>query len=312
MLSRSFRSLLGTVALVSAVLFTAVAGGQYWFLSRQLREKANDELSGLANGMKQDIAYIDSWNLQGYRRTTNGPDMYLVVTDDGTLIDSHGYLPGTVSRVSLPFGLEYDRPFRFTSDVGETWNLYAHKLTDGLVILGARAEITPENIATRFTSNANRFGGKVSDALATPERGIDEAFDWAVIDAHGTLRWTIGGIPLKTASPNIPDHPTLAPVRKIDKSLYSAYIEPVKSRTGRKVAVVTVFEDVTDEQRVLHQSALFNALVAAVLWSITVGLAALYLWRTRTPEITCAQIPLLQESDTVEFKSSLSVELSSG
>src|SRR5713101_9435300 len=161
MLSRSFRSLLGTVALVSAVLFTAVAGGQYWFLSHQLLEKANNELSRLADGMKQDIAYADSWNLQGYRRTTNGPDIYLVVTDDGTLIDSHGYLPGMVLLVSLPFSVEYDRPFRFTSNVGETWNFYVHKLTDGLVILGARAEITPENIATRFTSNANRFGGKV-------------------------------------------------------------------------------------------------------------------------------------------------------
>ena len=50
---------------------------------------------------------------------------------------------------------------------------------------------------------------------------------------------------------------------------------------------------------------MFNAFVAAVLWIITVGFAAVYLRRTRVPEITCAQIPLLQESDTVEFKSSL-------
>src|SRR5258708_788680 len=123
-MSRSFRSLLGTVALVSAGLFTAVAGGQYWFLSHQLRQKANDELSDLAEGMKEDLAYTDSWNLQGYRRTTSGPDIYLVVTADGTLIDTHGYLPGIVSRVSLPFTFEYNLPFPFTSKVKEPFNLY--------------------------------------------------------------------------------------------------------------------------------------------------------------------------------------------
>jgi hypothetical protein len=99
-MSRSFRSLLGTVALASAVLFTAVAGGQYWFLSHQLRQKANDELSDLAEGMKEDLAYTDSWNLQGYRRTTSGPDIYLVVrpyplSPEGTRDAEDDTLPDT-------------------------------------------------------------------------------------------------------------------------------------------------------------------------------------------------------------------------
>jgi len=59
------------------------------------------------------------------------------------------------------------------------------------------------------------------------------------------------------------------------------------------------------EQKVLHQSAIFNAIIAAILWSVTVALAAAYLRRVRVPEIACAQIPFLEESDTVEFKSSL-------
>jgi hypothetical protein len=110
---------------------------------------------------------------------------------------------------------------------------------------------------------------------------------------------------LKAASSKIPDYPALAPVREIDKSLYSAYTKPVMSRSGRKVAMVTVFEDVTDEQKVLHQSAIFNGFIAAILWSITVVLAALYLRRVRVAEISCTQIPFLEEGDTVEFKSSL-------
>jgi len=61
----------------------------------------------------------------------------------------------------------------------------------------------------------------------------------------------------------------------------------------------------TREQNILHQAAKFNALVATVLWIITVGFAAVYLRHKRVPEITCARLPLLKESDTIEFKSSL-------
>jgi hypothetical protein len=82
-------------------------------------------------------------------------------------------------------------------------------------------------------------------------------------------------------------------------------IDPIVSKSGQKVGVIKVFEDVTDEQKVLHQSAIFNVVVTAILWSITVALAAAYLRRARVAEISCAQIPFLEESDTVEFKSSL-------
>jgi|HubBroStandDraft_5_1064220.scaffolds.fasta_scaffold296248_1 hypothetical protein len=125
-MSKSFKSLLGTVALVSALLFTAVAAGQYLFLNYQLQQRATDELSDLTEGMKQDIAFTDSWNLQGYRRTSTGADIYVVLADNGTLIDTGGYLKGMVSHVSMPFRFEYERPFQVASDIGEIWSLYVH------------------------------------------------------------------------------------------------------------------------------------------------------------------------------------------
>src|ERR1700680_630663 len=99
-MSKSFKSLLWTVALVSALLFTAAAVGQYFFLSYQLRQRASDELSDLTEGMKQDIAFNDSWNLEGYRRTSTGADIYVVLAENGTLVDTGGYLKGMVSHVS--------------------------------------------------------------------------------------------------------------------------------------------------------------------------------------------------------------------
>src|ERR1035437_523545 len=56
-MSRGFGSLLGAVAAIFAVLFTAVAAGQYWFLNHQLRQKTNDELLDSAEQMREDIAF---------------------------------------------------------------------------------------------------------------------------------------------------------------------------------------------------------------------------------------------------------------
>ena len=57
--------------------------------------------------MREDIAFEDAWNLQGYRRTTEGPDIYVVVTKTGTVVDIHGYLPANagscVAAVPLRF-----------------------------------------------------------------------------------------------------------------------------------------------------------------------------------------------------------------
>ena len=52
--------------------------------------------------------------------------------------------------------------------------------------------MTPPNVNERFVETAARFGSRVADATKLPERTVDEAFDFAVIDAKGTLRWAIG------------------------------------------------------------------------------------------------------------------------
>src|SRR5258707_1153783 len=285
-MSRGFGSLLGAVAAIFAILFTAVATGQYWFLNHQLRQKTNDELFDSAEQLKEDIAFADAWNLQGYRRVTEGPDIYLVTTADGTLVDTRGYLPSMLFRVSLPFNIEYERSFPFTSAVGENWSLHVRKLRDGLVILGVRAEVTPPNVRERFVATSERFGNSIANALKTPERAIDENFDFAVIDNEGTLRWAIGGIPLKTAAPEIPQGVTFPPISQIDKGYFAGLIDPIVNKSGQKVGVIKVFEEVTGEQQVLHQSAIFNSVVAAVLSIVTVTLAAAYLRRTRVAEIS--------------------------
>src|SRR5208282_5536911 len=143
------------------------------------------------------------------------------------------------------------------------------------------------------------------DALGTPERAIDVPFDYAVIDEHGVLRRAMGGIPLRGSPPAIPPQPTLVPLTRIEGKMYAVFLDPLVSKSGGAVGLIYVFEDVTDNQRLLRQSAIFNAVVAALLWLFTVGVYAAYLKRQWRKSISCAQIPFLEEGETVEFKSSL-------
>jgi hypothetical protein len=305
-MSKNFRSLVGIAAFVFAVLFTIVGGGQYWFLHWQLDHENTSYLRGLAEGVLKSIAFGDTWNLQGYRRTSGGPENYLVVAQNGTLIDTGGdYLRGMNLHVALPFASEYDHPVRFTSDVGEDWKLYEHKLSDGIVVLGTLQEEAPEGIDDLFATNAAQFGASVEVASRTPERKIDASFDYAIIDNNGTLLWATGGIPLKTLQPAMPAKPTFGPTRQINGEMYDVFLDPVVDRSGSQVGLITVLVDVTSDLRVLHGSAVFNTIVCALLWAFTIAFFTVFLRRVRPTTISCDQIPVLDEGETVEFKSSL-------
>ena len=69
-MSRNFRSLVGSAAIIFAVLFTIVGVGQYWFLRWQLSQETKSDLVGIAEEVRDQIAFADNWSLQGYRRST--------------------------------------------------------------------------------------------------------------------------------------------------------------------------------------------------------------------------------------------------
>jgi hypothetical protein len=67
-----------------------------------------------AEDLRDQIAFEDTWNLQSYRRTSGAPENYLVMTKNGTLIDTGGdYIRGINLKVSLPFDPEYDHAVSF-------------------------------------------------------------------------------------------------------------------------------------------------------------------------------------------------------
>ena len=181
-----------------------------------------------------------------------------------------------------------------------------------MAILGARGDGLPADVEQRIETNAKRFGGTVAQATQVKERSIDELFDYAVIDGNSELRESMTGIPLRTAAPQAPLKPTFVPARAIDGDLYAMVEDPIVDKSGRLVGLVEVFKEITDEQRVLRETAVFNSVVTLLIWLATVSMAAVFLKRMRRAGISCAQLPFLDESDSLEFKSSLRCDVKTG
>jgi hypothetical protein len=165
-MSKDLRSL-WMIGLGFGILFTLVAIGQYAFLRYQIDEETTQELMGGASEMRDDIVSTDPWNLEGYRNSTSGPDTYIVVAANGTLIDTHGFQSKMLSIASVPFPHKVDQLVKYTSDIEENWNLYVHKLTDGFLILGVLDQDAPAHLEERFAETSARFGFSVASALAT-------------------------------------------------------------------------------------------------------------------------------------------------
>ncbi len=198
-MSKNLRSL-WMIGLGFGILFTLVAAGQYAFLRYQIDKETTQDLLSGADEMREDIVSAEPWNLEGYRNSTSGPDTYIVIAANGTLIDTHGFQSRMLPGASVPFPEKFDQILKYTSDVKENWNLYIHKLTDGFLILGVLDEDAPAHLDERFAETSAKFGSRVATALATSERKVPQSFDYAIIDQSGGLKYVAGGIPFKNDS----------------------------------------------------------------------------------------------------------------
>jgi len=304
-MATSLGRLVRTVALAFAVLFTAASAAQYWFLNHQLQEETREDLLDSAKEVTDAADYKGSWELSGYRRTSDVSGSYIFQSASGTLIDTVDFVPGLVPSVSIPFPYQADQPFTAKSDVGESWLLDVHPVTDGLVVLGSREGDLPSDAEARLRATAKQFGTTLKEALATKERGIDEMIEFAVLDSNWNLLSSRSELPLKAHAPVMPTGPAFQPVREINEKKFAVLDDPILDTVGRPVGLVTVFEDVTSQHSVLSQVARFNIAVSSVVWLVAISLLSLYVRRIYGSQLSCAQIVGVDESDRVEFKASL-------
>jgi hypothetical protein len=296
-------------ALIFALLFTASAVAQYLFIRTRIQKTSQAEFQAWTEELRHEVNYTTNWNLKKFRQADwTAPGCYVFSTN-GLVLDIEGFVAGLVYHVTLPEGLAYGAPTNITSGVGETWRILAKKLRGGVAILGTPQPTAPPNADALLQENATQFGTSIEEAARIRARDIDRNVDYAVVDDSGVLRSAIGGIPLRTTPPRgqSASNPTFHLLS--GGKDYAVYCPPVLDAAGNIVGLMAIPRDATLERQTLRSAVRFNTLLALVSWLAVGALTVAYFVRSegarRAHLLTLAEALQQQESDTLEFKSSV-------
>jgi hypothetical protein len=300
------------VGLAFVLIYSVIAGLQYLYVKTQLSLTSSATLTDWTNQVSQAIDYAgnNSWNLTEYQQADISAENYVVITADGTVVSTVGFVRGLITKVAIPASYKSGAPLDFTSSIGERWRLSVYDLQDGRVFLGI-SEFNPvPKPDDLLASTAHILGRSVQDALKVESRQIDINVDYAVIASDGTLKYAIGGIPLKVISSRIAanDHGATNQ-QSLDHKSYQVLSKPITDRAGHAVGTIIALRNIDAELQTLSHQLYFNAVVAAIAFLLTLLLFVFYALRTRLGEKE-GFVPLTEalkrgEGQEVEFKEML-------
>jgi hypothetical protein len=257
-----------------ATLFTAIAVLQYWFVQHKLRQTVGQQLDYWADDLFTTLNHGDQLDVAALRRTAPKASAFVVLASDGTVIETHGFIQGSIIYAALPGGLAYDHLVHVKSSLGEEWNVLAHKVTGGSVIVGESSMNSPPDIGARLLNSEKRFGNTIESANDSRSRDPNETVDFAVLSDDGILEDDYGGIPLKARKTGLLFTQN-GPIVTVSGTEFMVGKLAITDRAGRLRATILVTRDVELEEEMLHESLVFNIAVAIasfVLCGIVLGL----------------------------------------
>ena len=244
-----------------ATLFTATASLQYWFIRHKILQTAGQQLDAWAHDLSATLNSGDQLNLADLRRRAPKASAFVVLASDGTVIDTHGFVGGSIVYATPPAGLVYDHPVRIRSALGEEWYLMAKKVKGGSIIVGQSSIIAPSDINVRLFDSAKRFGDSVESAMDPSSRDPNEPVDFAILDNHGLILDDYGGIPLKATKTGLlfTQH---GPVVSMSSTAFLVRKVPIIDRDRHQRGTILVMRNVELEEDMLHALLGFNVVVA--------------------------------------------------
>jgi len=245
-----------------AVVFTIVAALQYLFIRHEIRYTVSEQLEHRADKLLTIMDPNSHLDLAALRRVPAQSSRFVILASDGTFIDMHDFVRGTVSYADPPAGISYEQPSLVKSSLGEEWHLLARKVKGGLVVVGASTSNSTPDINTRLLETAKQFGDSVGSAMG-PVPIEDADVNFAVLADDGILLEDHGGIPLKVRKTKTPllfkrDGPILT----IAGTPFFIHKVPVIDQTKHQRGTIAVLTDFALEQETLRDALMFNVAVA--------------------------------------------------
>jgi hypothetical protein len=313
LLERKGRLLIALIGL--ALIFSAVAVVQHWFVHRHVYRTRVQELSSWAEEIADEVAYKDRWDLKGYRQATILAPTWSVSTRDGLIIDIEGLIAGIFGRVYAPDESIFTEPISWQTPVGENWRVFGRKLNDGYVVLGISPLDQTSDTDAKLRGNAAKFGSTLASAVAVRSREIPSEVDYAVVSSDGELKTAWGGVPLKVDISRLPS-PSGHVARVIsDGKPYLLYFRPILNTQHQSVGTIIVPEDMSLEEQALQSQDRFNlsiVVIAAVLAIVTALALIVRELSGQTKEATLEEALKVGESRIIEFKETFQWDVRQG
>lgn len=294
-------------ALLLPVLFVI----QYEFVRYQVSRATEDDLRQWASDIRAELRFTDRWQLKAFRNADLNVPNWFVMSREGELIDTTGFVRGLMGTVRAPLPGEYERLVNVRSDSGEEWRLLTHRLGGGSIVLGILDAENLANADARLNASVGKFGSSVEEALRVPAREIDTYVQTAIISDTGELLSAWGGVPIKADPISETDCAPLFETRISLNGKYRVFRFPILSTSSRPVGRVFLHKEITGQDAVLRQHRFVSAALAIL--AIAGGLIIVFWWRRpvrrRRLSVQEAISPDAGESDTVEFKSSFQYDM---
>ena len=299
------------------VVFTSVALAQHWYVQRQVDRTADQELAAWTAKVSAEIAYIDKWDLKGYRNAAIICPSWYVISQDGLIIDIVGDIPWLFGKVQIINDSIYGSPQTVVSSVGETWRLHAKKVDGGTVLVGIYSPQSLKDADQRLTANILKFGSTLEKAASTPSREIDFLVDYAVLSSTGEVKNAFGGVPLRANLHELPITVGKRGTVTVNHGghTYRIYSEPILDANKRPVGTIIIPKEMTLERQAMYLQNRFNILLVIVSLAISLALAIIFTARElsrRHTILTIEEALRVGESKTVEFKSTYQWDIKLG
>lgn len=316
----SFRSLIGKsfasspykramwFGLIVAPLFTLFAIAQAFFVHHETWATLREEQANWAQEIKNQIAYRDAWNLEGYRRASISAPGWYVLTTNGLIIDIEGFLPEFFPIAKVLDETVVLGPKTIIPETGEKWRIYGKRLDGGILVVGAQGDGDLASLDNKLKENAGRFGSTLAQAEKTDSRNVDFDIDYAILEDSGQLVSDWGGVPLRI-DPAFLQQFSKGEVRTgIGTRSYVIFSTPIIDTHGGQVGSILIPRDITFMDLALHNQALFSFWASIALWAVIVLLSLLFIHTVvrRQQRLTSLKSRLarqdLEESHSIEFK----------
>jgi hypothetical protein len=88
-----------------AILFTAIAILQYWFVRHKLRQTVGQQLDYWADDLSTTLNHGNQLDVAALRRTAPEASAFVILASDGTVIETRGFIKGSIIYAAFPAGI---------------------------------------------------------------------------------------------------------------------------------------------------------------------------------------------------------------